>query len=166
VDAAGVAVDRIIWGAAPRISTAQLYWRYGIGRLAGTSTFEQLARKEWQRFYCKIAVRTPSLLVAGNHDTVYWYGVIDLTRDIVEGRDLAVPSGRQAMIAYGLEGDLYRYAIRDAVHRPPADWSWSVRGPTQFDEKQNRTTAKTAAGYYVRREPDTSLLWSTRYRRM
>lgn len=166
VDSGGVAVDRIIWAAAPRISTAQLYWRFGIGRLAGSSTFQQLSRKEWQRFYVKIAVRTPSLLIAGNHDTVYWYGVVDLTRDIIEGRDLAVPSGRQAMIAYGLEGELYRYPIRDCQFKQSVSGTvlrLSGALTCNVDDKRNRTTAKTASGYYVFDEnPSTSLFWSTR----
>ncbi len=165
--AAGIGVDRVIWAAAPRISTAQLYWRYGFGKLAGAATFQQLTRKDWSRFYIKIGIRSPSLLEAGNYVTTNWYGIVDLTRDIIEGPDLPYPqAGQQALIAYGLEAELYRCVIRDIqfVQKGTGTVLRYMAGlECNADGKANRTPSKTADGYYVFAEDlSTAQFWSTR----
>jgi len=163
----GVYVDRIVWAAAPRIGMAQLYCRYGVGMLPGEHLFKQLGRLSVARYFCRIDVTMVSLLVAGTTKTMRWYGIIDLTNDIVEGDGISnLQSGRQALIAYGLEGELYRYPIRDCQYKQSST-GLVLRSVGALEcnanDRQNRTPSITAAGYHVFSEDlDTAQYWSTR----
>ncbi len=161
-----VAVDRVMWSVSPRVGVAQLYWRYGVGKLANSATFQQLARKDIDRWYVKIEIYTysvanPSAFVPPK----VWWGVVDLTRDLLDGSDLGVASGQQAFIAYSLERLLYQYPIRTArvvdaageLHRIGNGLTCNLRG------QGNRTGTTPSTGYHMFRDDGADgELWTTR----
>lgn len=111
----GLQVNSVTWEVAPRIGTAQLYFRYGIGKLYDSQVFETLARKEIDRHFVKIQLLTDHPTVAGATLAKYWYGIVEITRDVIEG-SADVPRGRQTILAYGLEHLLYQNPVRSSVY--------------------------------------------------
>lgn len=157
----GVAVDRIIWSMSPRIGIAQLYWRYGIGKLPDQLAMAQISRKDLTRWWVKLEVVSTSLTIAGTVTTREWYGVVDLTRDRVDG-DISVASGRQAFVAYSLEQLLFTYPIRYSVFGDDAETSIHHIGLAFNDKsKGNRSSGDSPLGYPIFSESADGEKWTS-----
>jgi len=157
-----IAVDRVVWAMSPRIGIAQLYWRYGIGKLPDQLAMAQISRKDLTRWWVKLEVVSPSLTIPDTVTVRDWYGVVDLTRDRVDG-DITVASGRQAFIAYSLEQLLFTYPIRHSVFGDSGDTGIHHIGLTfNGKSKGNRSAGDSPLGYPVFSEAAEGSKWTSR----
>lgn len=93
--------DRVEWTLSPAIPSAELSWTYGRGARQGETAIAAISPVDLVGYYVRIEVVGAAT----------WYGVIQENNDdrrgsvLVDddGESVRVPTGRQTLLAYGLE---------------------------------------------------------------
>ncbi len=161
------------WSAAPEISQAMLYYRYGKGTPFGSGTVHTFTKfTNIQRWFVKIEdIRR--FLVGGPASVRQWLGVIGSSRDRIGGLKRTDPNnepiGVQALQCYGLEFLWERHPILTGkFHDPVEDEQTCQRGLT-FNKDKNRTKDKVNGRYLFEGDESKYLpfsgnseWWSTR----
>lgn len=105
--------DRVVIAAAPSFSSAQLYWRYGRGKLPTSNQWATVdAQTDRLRWYVRIVLTS----IAGA--TYEWIGTLEEDHDQLDGRltlgATKIETGKQALVALGIERLLDHQPVRSS----------------------------------------------------
>jgi hypothetical protein len=175
----GLYCDWLEWGANPKLHSAGLSWRYGEGMLPHETDFSAKTRRDLARWYVQVQIDQP----AG--EPLRWHGVIDEEGTHPDGAyprgyssTSRRPTGRQSLVAYGLEILLQRQTIDCCYWQNGNLINRIGRGLTfnEFDQRYgnfyeldqrrgaagNCSSARSGAGCYVFGDAQDIATWSTR----
>lgn len=135
------------WATGPAISTADLYYRYGRGAVAGSGTIATVSPFTLPSF-CYVRVEFDAWDSGGSETPVYWYGVMGSTVDQRGGSAVSsAPQGVQSFQALGLEWLLERTIVTTSKFVSDSTLRTANRGFT-FNQTKNRSSA-TQAGTFI-----------------
>lgn len=157
--------DEIVWATAPGISTARLFYDYGLLQHPGERRLLERARlSNYNRLYVKIVQEHD-----GGTTTRAWYGVVEVVEDqqgasLYQSDGNIIPTGEQVLTAYGLESLLDLEEIRRSRFTPDdAAGEWAARGLVFNREGAgNRSPSKIGGSYVFGEDPSTVAAWCTR----
>lgn len=168
--------DSVTWCANPSVSHAKLSWNYGLIQNQDEIGCGLVSPKSLDRWFVKIVVKQSAGVDAK------WYGLIEENAVAPDGAifatgpdDVRSPSGRQALLAYGLEILLDRETINSAVYQKPdgttverigraLSFNPPVHHKNQGEKELggNRSYSRTDGVYLFIGHTDVSIAWSTR----
>lgn len=163
--------DELVWAVAPGISQAKFSWRYGNILQADQQAAAEYSRLDVSQWYVKVVVSDP----ANAARKWYWYGVFEDPQDDVGGLrienegqpdEASRRSGRQQLVAFGMELLLDRHVIRQsiALDHEALEEVTIARGLTyNYRNRANKTNQKS--GGIPRHRftgGDDAEFWSTR----
>lgn len=172
--------EEIVWSTAPQISTARLWWDYGLIKRYDQPQAAIVQKfRSYQRLWVKIRQTTDA-------GTSYrdWFGSVELVEDQQQGgfysyvgeSRYVLPTGEQQITAYGLEGILEMETIRSSVYTTDGATSHICGRPLTFNRerinpepgrttkrKGNRTQLAAWSGTHIfNADADELNDWSTR----
>jgi hypothetical protein len=129
--------------ANPDMARAEFVWRYGRILPPGSLVWQEFSRLDRLRYFVKIEIDDPDEEVPQDPTPIVWYGIIEEDNGEQKGI-LAAPaevgSGRQLLVAYGLDVMLSRHVLSTSTYIDHVGLETTLSRAIEFNAKTNFST--------------------------